>query len=92
MLCRARALLGNAFLAQLTFLHNHVAVDATHAEQNVALRDSFLAANPSLEPLFADATYEVLGVYGRFLVDCLREAKEMRGAHPSPNASLKVFV
>lgn len=32
MIARVRELLGDAFLPELTFLHNHVVLDVTHAQ------------------------------------------------------------
>ncbi|GAQ85763.1 hypothetical protein KFL_002530080 [Klebsormidium nitens] len=80
MIARVRALLGDAFLPQLTFLHHHVVLDVTHAAESAELRDKFVEANPRLEPQFAEATFGVLDVYGRFLGECWNKAKKMRAA------------
>jgi hypothetical protein len=69
------ARLGRGALEGLSFLEEHVAVDAGHTKFNALELERLLDAHPTfLEPLVASGS-EALECYGAFMDDCLTKAR-----------------
>jgi hypothetical protein len=63
--------LGRESLAGLSFLEEHVAVDAGHTKFNELQMERLLAERPEFAEKLADAGSRALEAYGAFLADCV---------------------
>jgi hypothetical protein len=70
--------LGREVLAGLSFLEEHVAVDAGHTRFNAAELERLLEAHPDFLPALSSAGAEALSAYEGFLDDCLAAALRLR--------------
>jgi hypothetical protein len=66
--------LGRDALAGLSFLEEHVAVDAGHTKFNELQMERLLAERPEFAEKLADAGSRALDAYGAFLADCVAYA------------------
>ena len=66
--------LGREALAGLSFLEEHVAVDAGHTKFNELQMERLLAERPEFAEELADAGSRALDAYGAFFADCMAHA------------------
>lgn len=66
--------LGREALAGLSFLEEHVAVDAGHTKFNELQMERLLAEHPEFAEKLADAGSRALDAYATFLADCVAQA------------------
>ena len=68
--------LGHDIVAQLSFIREHVELDADHDEANRRELDSLLSARPGDVQQLVDVGCWAVDLYGQFLADCYRTAAE----------------
>jgi hypothetical protein len=79
MLGQCAKVLGVEVIADLSFVNEHVALDAGHTDFNRRLLRRFLESQPSSALRLAAAGAEALAAYGDFLDDCLDAASNVLG-------------
>jgi hypothetical protein len=76
VLGQCATVLGREALTGLSFLEEHVAVDAGHTKFNELQLERLLAEHPLLAPALGNAGTRALDAYGAFLADCVAHADE----------------
>jgi predicted GNAT family N-acyltransferase len=69
------AVLGEDIIPCLTFVTEHIVLDASHTEFNARLITRFLGLRPEALPTLVDAGSAVLEAYAEFLEDCVELAR-----------------
>jgi hypothetical protein len=74
-------ILGPEIIRSLSFIRQHVCLDADHTKFNAEQLGRLLQAHPEYVPSMVDAGEEALGAYGAFVNDCFRLACTGSGVH-----------
>jgi predicted GNAT family N-acyltransferase len=69
------AVLGKDILSCLSFVTEHIVLDAAHTQFNVGLVKRLLHGLPHSMPALVSAGTEILGAYAEFLEDCVKLAR-----------------
>ena len=69
--------LGEEIIQEMSFIHEHAALDVGHTAMNEAELEKFLAINPSDAELLAKIGGEALHIYLDFLGECVRLGREL---------------
>jgi hypothetical protein len=83
LIANCAALLGPEILQGLSFLEEHVEVDAGHTKFNAAQLGRLLTAHPAFLASLVEAGSGALAAYAMFLDDCADAASTMLRHHPS---------
>jgi hypothetical protein len=80
------ALLGKEFIANLSFIEQHVLLDAGHTKVKTLEMNRILGAQPTFEEALFRAGSGALEAYGQFLNDCLMHAEAIYRSGIRPGA------
>ena len=79
------AILGSDILSCLSFVTEHIVLDAAHTQFNARLLERLLHSVPQAMPALVNAGTEILEAYAEFLEDCVKLAERDAAARVIPS-------